>query len=289
MKTRAAFLLLTASAVHAFQLAPARGVTLTKRSISPNICAVQPKCLQARSTPDVNTNESPSSVFNPIAALPWVSLVSLVLYLSGDQGLMSASDQAMIEAIIANPSSPGFNELFYMIFNFFLPIPMILAALTLPQGRPGKGLPAGPFLMLSSFIGYFALGPYFTFRAPPRNTVTQSELSWFTAKITENKLLGLSLAVTVASIPFLCHVPDAFQADAAGLWQGFLDLLASSKFALVSSLDMTCLHLTAVALTARDYRLRTGKDGTLIAASTLFLPLLGSSIYLALRPSIPED
>jgi hypothetical protein len=239
--------------------------------------------------PEIDADDVPSSVLNPIAAVPWVSLVSLVVYLSGDQGLMSASDQGMIEGILADPANPGFNELFYMIFNFFVPIPMILAALALPQGRPGKGLPAGPFLFLSSFIGYFALGPYFTFRAPPRDVVTQSELSWFTAKVTENKLLGLSLAAAVAVIPFLSHVPEAYQADASGLWQGFLDLLASSKFALVSSLDLTCLHLTAVALTARDYRLRTGRDGTLIAASTLFLPLLGSSIYLALRPPIPDE
>lgn len=291
MKTHVTFVLLTGFAVQAFQLAPIRSIAVNKRSISSGIRGqpVTSTCLKSRVTPNVDTDDVPSSALNPIAAIPWVSLVSLVVYLSGDQGLMSSADQGMLEAILANPSNPGFNELFYMIFNFFLPIPMILASLALPQGQPGKGLPAGPFLLLSSFIGYFALGPYFTFRAPPRDSVTQSELSWFTAKITENKILGLSLAATVAVIPFLCHVPEAYQTDSSGLWQGYLDLLGSSKFALVSSLDMTCLHLTAVALTARDYRLRTGRNGTLIAASTLFLPLLGSSIYLALRPPIPEE
>ncbi|GAX19860.1 hypothetical protein FisN_1Lh682 [Fistulifera solaris] len=278
-----------ANAVQAFQMAPFRSIA--PRSLSSPVIRqpVEPFCLKVRVVPEIDADNAPSSVLNPIAAVPWVLLVSLVIYLSGDQGLMSASDQAMIEGILSDPTNPGFNELFYMIFNFFVPMPMILAALVLPQGRPGKGLPAGPFLFLSSFFGYFALGPYFSFRAPPRDSVTQSELSWFTAKVTENRINGLSLAAAVAAIPFLSHVPEAYQADASGLWQGFLDLLASSKFALVSSLDLTCLHLTAVALTARDYRLRTGKDGTLIAASTLLLPLLGSSIYLALRPSIPDE
>ncbi|GAX15245.1 hypothetical protein FisN_1Hh682 [Fistulifera solaris] len=289
MKTYAAFALLTATAVQAFQIAPTRSIAPKFLATDVGRRSEAPFCMKARVAPEIDADDVPSSTFNPIAAVPWVSLVSLVIYLSGDQGLISASDQAMIEGILADPANPGFNELFYMIFNFFVPMPMILAALLLPQGRPGKGLPAGPFLCLSSFIGYFALGPYLTFRAPPRDSVTQSELSWFTAKVTENKLLGLSLAAAVTAIPFLSHVPEAFQTDASGLWQGFLDLLASSKFALVSSLDLTCLHLTAVALTARDYRLRTGRDGTLIAASTLFLPLLGSSIYLALRPPIPEE
>jgi hypothetical protein len=94
----------------------------------------------------------------------------------------------MLTNIIADPVHPGINALYYTLFNFFAVIPVILASVMLPQGRSGIGLPAGPFLAMSTFIGYFGFGPYLAFRAPPKDVmrIRRSELVHW--QVLENKI-----------------------------------------------------------------------------------------------------
>jgi hypothetical protein len=77
------------------------------------------------------------------------------------------------------------------------------------------------------------------------------------------------------------------------VWQGYVDLVTSSKFASVSTLDLIILSATAASVIPLDlkYRQRNVKksEANAIAASTLFLPILGAAVYVALRPNLPKE
>ena len=134
-------------------------------------------------------------------------------------------------------------------------------------------------------------GPYLTFRKGPRQNVTQADLGWVSKNIFENKVFNL--AVLALCLYQYYTMAGPLMDDPAAVWNDFLSLVTTSKFASVSSLDLAILSLTGASLIPLDYKYRrpNGVDssrGTLIAASTLLLPLLGSAIYCAVRPSLPN-
>lgn len=233
--------------------------------------------------------------FNPVPAAAWVALVSIAAWKTVTNPSSAALDTMMLQQIIEDPINPGINELFYGIFNLFAVAPVIVACLVLPQGRK-EGIPAGPFLVASSFIGYFSLGVYLSLRKPPRDSVARSDLSWPTANIFENKFLALAIAIFTAYLPFAVGLPTSLNENATSVVQGYVDLLRTSNFALVSSVDLCMIHAACVGLTVRDYCLRSKRDAEtternakLIAAATFFLPFLGSATYLALRPPLHDE
>lgn len=85
---------------------------------------------------------------------------------------MSFVDLGMINdrSVPLQPCFSKFKTLFCTMLDFFRSIPTIVAPLAQPEG-----LPARPFLLLSSFTAYF-FALELAFRAPPRDAVTQSEL-----------------------------------------------------------------------------------------------------------------
>lgn len=129
------------------------------------------------------------------------------------------------------------------------------------------------------------------FRKGPREKVTRSELGWFVKNILESKVFNkLVIALcayqyfTMAG-PLLDHPGD--------VWDDFVTLVSSSKFASVSTLDLFILSLTGASLIPQDYKYRQpdadDSQANLIAASTLVLPLLGAALYCALRMPLPEE
>lgn len=253
-------------------------------------------------------DDSPSSwTLNPVFATAWLALVVFAFGLA--PGDLSDSS-ALLEPILADPVHPaGVNEAFYALFNVFAPLPVILAALVLPQGRPGgRGLPAGPFVAGAAFLGFFALGPYLSLRAPPRDSVLNDDnddasggepaVSWVT-RLLENKVVSWSTLALLLYLPLACGLlPDKW-ADPA-TWDGFWQLLATSRFACVSAADLALLHTSAAFLIAQDYRLRVvvpddddddSADGTAastkIAAAAFLFPFVGPALYCALRPPLP--
>jgi hypothetical protein len=253
-----------------------------------------PRLSQSSTPGDDGSNPSIFSSFSAPFGIAWLCLVLWAFSPLAPGSLGSAQDSEMLTAIIANPVSPGINELYYTFFNFFATIPVILACLVLPQGSKA-GLPAGPFLALSSAIGYFAMGPYLALRAPPVSTIQEKEgsMSWVTANVFENKLFNWSIFLFTLYLPVAANVFGAYAADPAALWQGFVDIVSTSRFAGVSMVDISILYAAAVYLTPRDYVLRnpdaSDAEARAVAAATALLPVVGSALYCALRPKLPES
>ena len=230
--------------------------------------------------------------FNPLYGSLWAGLVAFAVFVA--PGAMdSPADAEMIANYIADPMNSGMNQIFLLIFNLFAVIPVLLAAVIMP-GASGRSVPVTPFLMASSAVGYFALGPYMTFRGEGKGedgVLTKSDLGWFTSNVLENKILNyLTLAVAL-SLPFSAGFfsPD-FQLGAA--FEGYKELLSSSKFVSISTCDLSVLSLTCALLIPSDLK-RRGFDNeqkaATIAAATMLLPVIGASFYCALRPALDDE
>jgi hypothetical protein len=122
--------------------------------------------------------------------------------------------------------------------------------------------------------------------------VAQSDLGWFTANVLENKVfnwvvVGLALSSLVST-----GVVSGLVTDFQGELDGFGHLFSTTAFASASSVDICLLTLSAASLIPEDLKRRGVTDMTkanIIAASTVLLPVIGSTIYCALRPPLPEE
>lgn len=127
-------------------------------------------------------------------------------------------------------------------------------------------------------------------RGETRDSVALSELNWVTRNVLENKVFN----VLMLAFGAFCIVPAIApaQADFAGLIQGFQDLIGSSKFASVATVDFALLNIVSASLLVKDYKLRNPDDADsapLIAALTLLLPSIGAALYCLLRPNLSEE
>jgi hypothetical protein len=252
--------------------------------------------LHQTSTSGDKEANSPSFFTSPASIIfgkAWLLLALWAFSPYAPGSLGSAQDTEMLNAIIADPVNPGINELYYTAFNFFATIPVVMACLILPQGRK-EGVPAFPFLALSSAIGYFAIGPYLALRASPVSNIEEKRgsVSWATTNIFENKALNWFIFMFTLYLPVAANVLGALVIDPDALLQGFVDLVTTSRFASVSLADIALQYAALVYLTPRDYHLRkpeaSVEEARAVAAATAMFPVLGSALYCALRPKLPE-
>mmetsp|Transcript_5651 Transcript_5651/g.8919 ORF Transcript_5651/g.8919 Transcript_5651/m.8919 type:complete len:176 (+) Transcript_5651:1-528(+) len=175
-------------------------------------------------------------------------------------------------------------------------MPLVMAQLALPQGNK-KGISAAPFLVGSLAAGYGALGIYLGLRAPPVDTKTRAEASWITGRILESDIFNWIVVALCGSTLFSSGIL-ASSANLDSVVSEYGQLLSNSKFASVSTLDLSILTVCAATLIPRDYRLRTSNANgddviddkiNLVAASTVLFPVIGAALYCALRPSLPEE
>ena len=135
------------------------------------------------------------------------------------------------------------------------------------------------------------IAPYMIFRGTPREEVNLSELGWVPKNVFENKLFNWGVVAlclyqyATAAGPLLVNPAEVIE--------GYVNLVSTSKFASVSTLDLAILSATAASLIPLDlkYRVPEEKDSkaNLIAVSTLLFPVLGAALYCALRPKLPEQ
>eukprot|EP00751_Fragilariopsis_kerguelensis_P033797 CAMPEP_0170975990 /NCGR_PEP_ID=MMETSP0735-20130129/48437_1 /TAXON_ID=186038 /ORGANISM="Fragilariopsis kerguelensis, Strain L26-C5" /LENGTH=443 /DNA_ID=CAMNT_0011397825 /DNA_START=91 /DNA_END=1422 /DNA_ORIENTATION=+ len=233
---------------------------------------------------------------NPISFVyggAWLALLSLLALGPGE--LNGAQDNALLQAIIANPAAPeGVNPFYYGIFNVFVLIPIVLGCTMAPRTND-EGIQAGTPIFLSSFIAYFVMGPYLALRKTPKTEFGVGDsLGWLTRNVWENKLFNW------ATVAFGFYALYAGAApglnDPATNFQGLIDFITTSRFASVSIADLSLITLILTKEVTDDYKIRcrgsTAENinrAPFIGASTALLPVLGAAIYCALRPSLVAD
>mmetsp|Transcript_9829 Transcript_9829/g.9497 ORF Transcript_9829/g.9497 Transcript_9829/m.9497 type:complete len:311 (-) Transcript_9829:242-1174(-) len=286
--------------------APSSGLNISPKRVIGSVTIQQPDKIRNNAITLVRTSNAISTQFpiqmaniseeettdnfqiNPLFATLWAGFFLFGILQTAGEGVGSGTpSQELIERYIANPSKPDLNEIFNFIFNLLGLAPLIAASLIMPGAKFQK-LPATPFLIGSAALGYGALGVYMTGRVPAKN-VSKSDLGWFTSNVLENKLFNSLLVLVGGNLLF--QLGGALSADAQGVINGFVDLTSHAAVALVSSIDLCILTLTLSILVAEDLERRGVEDKqaiTAISASTLLLPIIGASIYCALRPSLPE-
>jgi hypothetical protein len=229
--------------------------------------------------------------FNPLYGGLLAAFLTYGIFLSPGE-IFSDIDNGMLQAYMDNPSQPqGINELFLCIFNGLGIMPLVLSQLVVPQGNNKSGLPAAPFLLASAAMGYGGLGVYLSLRAAPVESKTQdSEVGWITRNVLENKFFNFALVALCGTTVLSSGV---LYQDFTTVLSGFQDLIATSKLASVSSVDLFILTIVAATLIPRDYQLRVpdveDNQANIIAASTLLVPIVGAALYCAWRPSLPES
>mmetsp|Transcript_59222 Transcript_59222/g.63911 ORF Transcript_59222/g.63911 Transcript_59222/m.63911 type:complete len:419 (+) Transcript_59222:154-1410(+) len=233
---------------------------------------------------------------NPISFVyggAWLALLSLLAFGPGE--LNGAQDNALLQAIIANPAAPeGVNPFYYGIFNVFVLIPIVLGCTLAPRTND-EGIQAGTPIFLSAFIAYFVMGPYLALRKTPKTEFGVGDsLGWLTRNVWENKLFNWATvvfgfyALYAGAAPGLAHPTENFQ--------GLLDFITTSRFASVSIADLSLITIILTKEVTDDYTIRCRgstaeniKRAPFIGASTALLPVLGAAIYCALRPSLVAD
>ena len=121
--------------------------------------------------------------------------------------------------------------------------------------------------------------------------VDRSEFGWFTANVLENKVVAWLMAMLSFSSIFSTGLISGLSYDFSGEVQGYLELVSTTALASASSLDIVLLTITAASLIPEDLQRRGVTDENkmrLVAFSTLLIPVLGSVLYCALRPSIKD-
>ena len=183
-----------------------------------------------------------------------------------------------------------------------------IAALTLPTGGKlevepikaaptelaswtpaGQRVPAIPFLWGSVVIGYFALGPYFALRSARRGPLdVEGEVGWCTRNIFEQRAFGVVLSLLTLSLPVSSGLFSP-GVDYTAVVTGFGELLTSSRFVAVASIDIVLMLVLAATLIAEDCARRGWADkGLKYGAGSLLLPILGPCLYLAARPPLEK-
>lgn len=229
----------------------------------------------------------PLTIENGVAGAAWVALVTWAfLFAPGSLGAESDTQLVTTLATQPYPKPEGINELWFLIWNCFVPVPVTIAALAAPTGK-GQRLPATPFLWGSAALGYFALGPYFATRTG-RESITNDDLGWATKNIFENRIFGIVLTALTISLPFSSELL-APGLDYTATLNGYLDLASQSRFVAVASIDIVIMSTVSSFLVGSDSKLRGWEDKSLpLTAGCLLFPVIGPALYLATRPSLED-
>jgi hypothetical protein len=206
-----------------------------------------------------------------ILTLVWVGFVGYAFFLA-------PPDQPDTFELIKNLSTgkiEGINPLIVALFNIMGVLPIAYSCLTFLDGR-GQKIPAWLFTSASFAVGAFALLPYLIFRHP--NPAFQGQKNWF-LRLLDSRITGAFVAL--GAIVLL------FYGITQGDWNDFVQQWQTSRFIHVMSLDFCTLVLLFPVLLKDDMARRGITDRRLFWAASL-IPLLGTVVYLVLRPPTIE-
>ncbi len=176
---------------------------------------------------------------------------------------------------LINMKLEGINPLVIALFNIMGIFPLLYGCLMFTDGR-GQKLPAWLFVTASFGVGAFAILPYLAWRSP--NPHFTGEKGWGLA-VWESKITGIVLLSGAIAL--------LFYGLTQGNWSDFIRQWQTSRFIHVMSLDFCILCLVFPALLGDDMARRNLYDSRIFWAVSL-TPLLGSLVYVCLRPSLPR-
>eukprot|EP00980_Cylindrotheca_fusiformis_P017195 scaffold5294_cov129-Cylindrotheca_fusiformis.AAC.5 len=234
---------------------------------------------------------------NPLYALPWVGFLAFATFATIAEA--PGTSQTILDKFLMDPvTPPGVNEMFVAVFNLLGLAAIPIACITMPSAaKEGQKKVVVPLFLAKEPNG----GPHILTTIGklgiPMSTrkqvtdVSRDDLGWVTKNVLENKIFNWFIVALALSSLYSTGFIDGLVADAAGQIEGFTKLLSSTAIASASSCDLAILTFTAASLIPEDLKRRGVDDSgksTAIAASTVLLPIVGATIYCALRPSLPE-
>ena len=193
--------------------------------------------------------------------------------------LLAPPNQPDTVELIKNLSTgkwEGINSLIISLFNIMGVWPLIYSGLLFIDGREQK-IPAWLFATGSFGVGAFALLPYLALRQPNQQFTGSKDIF---LKLMDSRWLGVVL--TLGSLALLSF--GLLNGD----WRDFIQQWQTNRFIHVMSLDFCLLCLLFPALLGDDMARRGLKNPALFWVVAL-LPLIGSSLYLCVRPPLPDS
>jgi hypothetical protein len=193
--------------------------------------------------------------------------------------LLAPPNQPDTVELIKNLSTgkwEGINPLIISLFNIMGVWPLIYSGLLFIDGREQK-IPAWLFATGSFGVGAFALLPYLALRQPNQQFTGSKDIF---LKLMDSRWLGVVL--TLGSLALLSF--GLLNGD----WRDFIQQWQTNRFIHVMSLDFCLLCLLFPALLGDDMARRGLKNPALFWVVAL-LPLIGSSLYLCVRPPLPDS
>ncbi|HEY9636131.1 MAG TPA: DUF2834 domain-containing protein [Coleofasciculaceae cyanobacterium] len=168
------------------------------------------------------------------------------------------------------------NPIVLSVFNLVGICLLMHSCLLFFDGRMQK-IPAWPFALASVGTGVVGLLPYLALREPNQD-FSGSKDTWL--KLLDSRWTGVILSVSAIAIIAYGLV--------FGDWENFVEQYQTSRFINAMSLAVCLLVLLFPALLGDDMARRGLKNSQLFWAVAL-VPLVGSLLYLCLRPSLSDS
>lgn len=199
----------------------------------------------------------------------WLGFLSYGFFLAPPDDPNNAE---LIEKLISLEVE-GINPIIISLFNLMGILPLMYAPLLLIDGKEQKLL-AWPFSILSFAVGAFAILPYLAFR--DEKTEFSQNYNWLLRGLNSR-----SFGILVVGVFFLILIPGV----STGNWSDFIIQWQNNRFINVMSLDFCCLILLFPVLLKEDL-IRRGANHSRFFNIIIWIPLLGSLMYLITRPPL---
>lgn len=211
----------------------------------------------------------------------WVLLTIYAFnFAPGGSAAAAAIDLELAKKMISTPFDGSGSAIFAAVFNSLGILPAVYGALLLPGGKRQK-IPALAFVTTMFAGGFFAIGPYLALRNY-RTDVTKSTRGRGSGAF-ESKITGLLLTTFALWLAYYA----VFSGNFGAACREYSELFWTQRIVHVSTIDAIILSLF-VAEPMREDMARRGFEGP-SAGVLSAIPILGPSIYLLLRPPLPED
>ncbi|KAI7742019.1 hypothetical protein M8C21_029279, partial [Ambrosia artemisiifolia] len=223
---------------------------------------------------NINGEMAGSRTTSFLIFLLWGGLMYYIFNLAPNQ--TPTTDMYLVKKLCFLIGDDGFqpNPVIVSLWNIMGLWPIVYSMLLIPSGRSSKGnVPVSLFLILSFFLGAYALIPYFVLWRPPPPVAEESELKKWPLNFLESKLTaGVILAVGLGLIV------NAGLATGDN-WKEYLQYFGGSRLIHATSVDFALLSTFAPFWVYNDMSDRQG----VLACSVICGSISGSCFICPLE------